>query len=315
MRTIQEQIKANKRGSFIFLCLLVLILVGLTTSIVGIYSPKHWYFGALGGLALAGVGVLIAKASGPAIMLSLNGAREATRDEYLRLNNVVEEMAIAAGLPMPKIYAIDDPSPNAFATGTDPQHGIICVTTGLMTKLNRDELQGVIAHEMGHIRNYDIRYLTTVGIVAGMIPMLADLLRNILWWGGGGRSGDSDDRREEGIFAIVGLILSIVGPVFAVFLQLAISRKREYLADATSAELTRNPEGLASALMKIDSMGEPMVAASQATQHMYLVNPFKDSGSFLSTHPSTRERVKALMALTGQYHRFDQPMQHPPLAH
>lgn len=304
MLTIREQIERNKRGSAVFAFLLLALLVALTTVLVGIYSPKNWYFGSGGGVVLAVIAWYLARFQGPGILLALNGAREASREDYLRLNNIVEEMAIAARIPAPKIYVIDDPSPNAFATGTDPENGIVCVTRGLMDMMNRDELQGVMAHEIGHIRNYDIRYMTTVAILAGMIPMIADLIRNILWWGGGNRSSDDDDRRDAGIFALVGIILSIVAPLFAVMIQLAISRKREFLADATAAELTRNPEGLASALMKIDGLAVPMQNANHMTQHMYLSNPFKDGGeSLFSTHPSTRERVKALMGLAGLYRR------------
>lgn len=279
---------------------LVILFVALGTTLVGMSAPKQWYIGTIGSCIAALIVCVVARYQGPQIMLALTGARPATRDEFLRLNNVVEEMAIAAGVPMPKIYVIDDPAPNAFATGVDPENGIICVTQGLMDMMNREELQGVIAHEMGHIRNYDIRYMTIAGLIAGLIPMLADLIRNILFWGGGSRSSDDDDRRDAGIFAIVGLVLAIVAPIFAILLQLAISRKREFLADATAAQLTRNPEGLARALMKIDGMGRTMQRTSQATQHMFIANPLRDGGeSLLSTHPSTRDRVNALMGLSG----------------
>jgi heat shock protein HtpX len=222
------------------------------------------------------------------------------------LDNVTEEMAIAAGIPKPKLYVIDDTSPNAFATGKNPETGVVCCTTGLLNKLNRDELQGVIAHEMSHIRNYDIRFMTTISLIAGLIPLLSDFLMRMGWFGGGRRSRDSDSNNgAQSIFMIVAIILAILAPIFSVLLQMAVSRKRELLADASAAELTRYPEGLASALRRISDDPEPLEAANRATQHLYIVNPLKrnteQSSALFSTHPPIEERIEALSHLMGAF--------------
>ena len=302
-RTLQEQIAANRRGSAILVFFLVLILAALGTVIVGVYAPKQWYLGTAGATALGAILAIVARAGGPSIVLGLARAREATHAEDQVLSNVVEEMAIASGLPKPKVYVIDDDAPNAFATGKDPENGIIAVTTGLLRKLDRDELQGVVAHEMAHIRNYDIRFMTTVALIAGAIPLLADAFLRMQWFGGGRRRDDDRESSQlAAVFQIVGIVLAILAPIFAVLLEMAVSRKREYLADATAAEMTRYPEGLASALRKIAMDPDPLEVANRATQHMYIVNPLKLSGDgsdLLSTHPPTEARIRALMGLAG----------------
>lgn len=303
-RTLPEQIAANRRASLFFVFLLILLLAALCTAIVGYYSPRNWWIGSLGAAALGILGSLIAYYSGSDIVLAISHAREATQTEDRMLNNVVEEMAIAAGLPKPKIYVIDDSAPNAFATGRDPQHAVICFTTGILQKLDRDELQGVAAHELSHIRNYDVRFMTTVAIIAGFIPLIADMFGRSLWYGGGGRrSRDREDNSAQAVFMIIALLLSILAPIFSLLLQLAVSRQREFLADSSAAEMTRYPEGLARALQKIASDPEPLEAANRATQHMYIVNPLRGSGGsdLFSTHPSTEERIRNLMGLAGNY--------------
>ena len=302
--TLKEQIQKNKRGSAVFVTLMVVLLAALTTCVVGFAAPKHWYWGTAGGLGLGLLAGLIARYMGSKIILSISHAREATDMEHRRLKNVVEEMAIAGGVPVPKIYVIDDSAPNAFATGGDPQNGIVAITTGLMEKLDRDELQGVMAHEIAHIRNYDIRYMTTVSILAGMIAMVADLFREMSWRGARRRSSDRDENNLGLIFLVVGLVLSIVAPLAAILLQMAVSRKREFLADATAAQMTRYPEGLARALQKISHDQEHLESANRATQHMYIINPLKLGGGgsdLFSTHPDTDERIRALMGLAGNY--------------
>ena len=302
-RTLQQQIEANRRGSMVMVFLLVLVLAGLGTAIVGTYAPKMWYLGTAGAGLLGIIMSFVARAGGPSILLGLAHAREATHAEDQVLSNVVEEMAIASGLPKPKIFVIDDEAPNAFATGKDPQNGMIAVTTGLLRKLDRDELQGVVAHEMAHIRNYDIRFMTTVALIAGLIPMLADMFMRMQWFGGGrNRDNDRDSNQLAAVFQIVGIVLSILAPIFAVLLEMAVSRKREYLADATAAEMTRYPEGLARALKKIAMDPDPLEVANRATQHMYIVNPLQLAGTgsdLFSTHPPTEERIRALMGIAG----------------
>lgn len=303
-KTIAEQIAANRRASLILAALMVLLLTALGACIVGIYSPRNWYWGALGAAALGFIVTLVANTSGPSIVLSLSGAREANHFEDQMLDNLVEEVAIAAGLPKPKIYVIDDAAPNAFATGLTPKEGVIAVTTGLLNKLDRDELQGVVAHEMSHIRNNDIKFMTCLALIAGLIPMLADVLLRMQWFGGGRRNDrDRDDNQLGAIFMIVGLVLSILAPIFAVLLEMAVSRKREFLADASAAELTRYPEGLANALRKISRDPVQFTHANRATQHMYIVNPRYLRGgsgtSLFDSHPSTEERIKALLGTAG----------------
>lgn len=229
------------------------------------------------------------------IVIAMSRARPATREEYAHLVNSVEGLALAAGIPVPKIYVIDDTAPNAFATGRNPEHGVIAVTTGLLQKLNRVELEGVIAHEMSHIKDYDIRLMTLVAVLAGTVVLLSDWMMRSFWWGGGRR------RRQNGgglIVLLIALVAAILAPIVATLIRLAISRKREFLADAQGAMLTRYPEGLASALEKIAADTEPLEVANKATAHMYIVNPLKDIGgtlsSLFSTHPPIEERVRRL---------------------
>lgn len=302
-RTLREQIAANKRASFVYAFFLVLLLAALGAVLTGYYEPGLWPFGAVGAGVLGLFLAMLARLSGPGIVLAISGAREASPIEDQVLSNVTEEMAIAAGIPKPKVMIIDDSAPNAFATGPDPEHATVCCTTGLLDKLNREELQAVIAHEIGHIRNFDIRFMTTIALVAGLIPLLADFLGRSIWWGGGGRR--SRDNNGNAIFVILGILLAVLAPLFAALLHMAVSRQREYLADATSAQLTRNPEGLVSALTKISQDHEPLEAANRATEHLYIVNPIRkltaSLDDALSTHPSTADRIRALRGLAGNY--------------
>jgi len=230
------------------------------------------------------------------IVLKLAGAKEAKREEYFDLYTSVENLAITAGLPMPKIYVINDPAPNAFATGRDKNHAVVAATTGLLSILEKNELEGVIAHELSHIGNRDMLLSTVVVVLVGFISILADVfMRNLLW----GR-GRSDDNKAGAIFMIIGIVLSILAPIFAVLIQLAISRKREFLADASGALLTRYPEGLASALRKISQSGKPMSRQSKAIAHLYIADPKssrlgKKVAGLFATHPPTEDRVKALI--------------------
>jgi heat shock protein HtpX len=240
------------------------------------------------------------------IVLKLAGAKPANRQDNFDLYTIVENLSITAGLPMPKIYIINDPAPNAFATGRDKEHAVVAATTGLLAILDKNELEGVIGHELSHIGNRDMLLSTVVVILVGFVTILADVFMRNLFWGGMGRR-DSDSKGGS-ILMIVGIVLSILAPIFAVLIQLAISRKREFLADASGALLTRYPEGLASALQKISEYSKPMARQSKAIAHLYISDPKasfghayrqagKKAAGFFATHPPVEERIKAL---TGQ---------------
>ena len=239
------------------------------------------------------------------IVLSVNKARPATKEEDQKLVNILDALMVASGLPnKPRLYVVEDPQPNAFATGRNPENAVICVTTGLLEKLDYYELEGVIAHEMSHIKNYDIRLSCVVSVMVGFIVMLADMFSRILFWGGLDRDNDSDSK-ANGILMIIGLIFLILSPIFGSLMQLALSRKREFLADATAVEFTRNPDGLISALEKLENDPNQLKTANSATANMYIVNPFKKdtkegkkkTTSIWSTHPSTEDRIEALRNL------------------
>lgn len=233
------------------------------------------------------------------IVLSLNKARPATREENLQLVNILDSLVVAAGLPTtPKLYVAEDNQPNAFATGRNPEHAVICVTTGLLDKLEYYELEGVIGHELAHIKNYDIRLSAVVTVMVGFVVMLSDMFSKYMFYGGS-RRRRSDESKGNAIFMLIGLIFLILSPIFGKLMQLAISRKREYMADATSVEFTRNPEGLISALEKISADPNELQTANNSTAHMYIANPFrkKKSSSIWSTHPSTEDRINALRNL------------------
>ena len=238
------------------------------------------------------------------IVLSLNKARPATKEEDQKLVNILDALMVTAGLPnKPRLYVVDDAQANAFATGRNPQNAVICVTTGLLEKLDYYELEGVIAHEMSHIKNYDIRLSCVVSVMVGFIVMLSDLFSRTLFWGGM-KDRDSDNK-ANGILMIIGLIFLILAPIFGSLMQLALSRKREFLADSTAVEFTRNPDGLISALEKLENDPNQLQTANNATANMYIVNPFKKnvkngkkkSTNIWSTHPSTADRVEALRNL------------------
>ncbi len=238
------------------------------------------------------------------IVLSLNKARPATKEEDLKLVNILDALMISSGLPVkPRLYVVDDIQPNAFATGRNPQNAVICVTTGLLEKLDYYELEGVIAHEMSHIKNYDIHLSCVVSVMVGFIVMLSDLFSRTLFWGGL-KDRDSESK-GNGILMLVGLIFLILSPIFGSLMQLALSRKREFLADATAVEFTRNPDGLISALEKLENDPNQLETANNATANMYIVNPFKKdlkngekkTSSIWSTHPSTADRIEALKNL------------------
>ena len=235
------------------------------------------------------------------IVLKWNNARPATREEDLKLVNILDSLVISAGLPeKPQLYVIEDAQPNAFATGRNPKHAVICVTTGLLEKLDYYELEGVLAHEMSHIKNYDILLSAVVSVMVGFVVILSDWFTRISFYGGRrGRDGDNDNNGNA-IIMLIGLIFLILAPIFGQLMQLAISRKREFLADATAIEFTRNPDGLISALEKISADPNELKVANKATENMYIANPFrnkKKSSDLWSTHPSTEARIEALRNL------------------
>jgi heat shock protein HtpX len=293
-----EQIASNKRKSFFlvfFFLALIFLLAWLFEQIVGM-GPEGLIFAVI----LAVVMTVGSYYYSDKVVLAMSKARPVTKEEFPYLYNVVEGLTIAAGLPPPRCYVIDDTAPNAFATGRNPKNSVIVVTTGLLEKLNRVELEGVIAHEMSHIKNYDVLLQTLVVVMVGIVALLSDWMRRSFWWGGGRRKS-SDGGKGGGVAAIVvavGLVMAILSPLIAQLIRFAVSRKREFLADANGAMLTRYPPGLASALRKISADREPLEAANKATAHLYIVNPLKDIrgpvNKLFSTHPPIEERIAAL---------------------
>lgn len=293
-----EQISRNKRLSYFLLVIVTAILV-VMGYVIGMATGAGW-FGLVAAAAVAMVMGLTGYFRGDKIVLATSRAKRVTHDDEPQLYNIVEEMSIASGNPMPAVYVIDDTATNAFATGRDPQHASIAVTRGLMAKLNREELQGVIAHEMSHVRNYDIRYATLVGIMVGTIVLMADFFLRWGFWGGGRRRGKGGGQAAI-IFMVIGIVMAIVAPIAARMVQLAISRKRESLADASAVELTRNPNGLANALEKISRDQEVLEVANRATAHLYIANPVKNfekrASRMFSTHPPIEMRIQVLRAM------------------
>lgn len=303
--TFRERIAKNKRNSlFLFAVFFAFVVIfGYVLGYAYVGDPVGAVSGIFVALLLGTVSGLVSYYAGDKMVLAASRAKQVTHDERPVLFNVVEEMRIASGLPMPKVYVIDDSAPNAFATGRDPEHASVAVTTGLLQKLDRDELQGVIAHEMAHVANFDIRYSMLVGILVGTVVLASDFFLRTLWWGGGrNRGGNSGGGGYVQIIMLVlALVLAILAPIFARLLQLSISRQREYLADATAVKLTRNPKGLADALQKISGDRDVLEVANRATSHLYIVNPVKGfekrAKSMFSTHPPIEERIAILRAM------------------
>ncbi len=299
--TFRDRIGVNRRNSvFLILVFLVFaIVLGYVIGYAWIGDPVGALVGLVIAFALGTISGLVSFFAGDKMVLAASRAREITHEDAPRLFNVVEEMSIAGGLPMPKVYIIQDSAPNAFATGRDPEHASVAVTSGLLDKLNRDELQGVMAHEMAHVGNYDIRYAMLVGILVGTTVLISDFFLRGLWFGGG-RSREGGGYVQV-IMLVVAILLAILAPLFARLLQMSISRQREYLADATAVRLTRNPDGLADALGKISGDREVLEVANRATAHLYIVNPVKSfekrAKGLFSTHPPIGERIKILRAM------------------
>ena len=308
--TFYREIARNRRRSW-FLVAIVVVVLGVLGGVIGYASGFGW-----GGVAIAlvlatvmSVGTFFA---GDALVMATSGAREIdplkVPDQYREFVNVVEEMRLAGGLPRPRLWVIDDTAPNAFATGRDPEHASVAVTTGLLAKLDREQLQGVIGHEMSHIGNLDIRFTLLVGVLVGSIALLADWFLRFTFWGGGRRSSSDSDRGGGGgamaLMFVLAIVLAVVAPLIGRLVQAAVSRTRESLADATAVELTRNPVGLARALRTISDDPEVLEVANRATQHLYIVNPIKSfeerAKSLWDTHPPIGERIRALENIAGR---------------
>jgi heat shock protein HtpX len=318
--TFRDLIAANKRNSVLLVtvfCLftaVVALVLGL--GVVAMYDPDsvanlNWgealLVGGIGG-GLALLFALIGYYAGDSLILATSGARRIQHADDPELFNVVEEMAIAAGVPMPDVYLIDDPALNAMATGRDPRHAAVAITTGLRHKLTRDELQGVMAHEMSHIRNYDIRLMLLMAVLVGSVVMLSDLFWQLLRGGGGGRSRSRDSKDGGGgggwivlVIFIVAILLALIAPLLAHIIQFAVSRQREYLADATAVELTRYPQGLANALRKLDADPHELKTANRGTAHLFIANPIEKfqakAHSAFASHPPLKDRIARLDAL------------------
>ena len=294
MASLYNQAGANVRRTWVLMITFFLVILGIGWALSYVYGDPSILLIAFGISLVMNVGAYWFSDS---VSLASAGAKEADSKEYLELHRLVENLAIASGLPKPKVYVIEDTAPNAFATGRDPKHGAVAVTTGLMGMLSRTELEGVIAHELSHIKNRDTLVMTVTVVLVGLVTLVADWGLRMAF------SGRNDDDNKLGIIGLViGLALIILSPVIAQLIQLAISRKREFLADASGALMTRYPEGLASALEKISGYNVPMRRANHATAHLFIASPFGDSKkekrSFLnnlfSTHPPVEERIKAL---------------------
>ncbi|MEK7573584.1 MAG: M48 family metallopeptidase [Patescibacteria group bacterium] len=296
---VYSEVSSNKLKTWLIMILFVVFI----TTIVYVFSQALG-----GGLSLVGFALIFSGIISfgsyywsDKMVLSMSGAKEIKKEDNRELYNTVENLCIAGGVPTPKIYIMNDDSPNAFATGRDPKHAVVAVTTGLLNSLSKTELEGVISHELSHVKNFDTRLMAVVAILVGFIAVISDMFMRTLWFG-----GSRDNNRNssaQGIFMLIGIIFAILSPIAAVLIQLAVSRKREFLADASAALLTRYPEGLASALEKIASYPRPVKHATNATAHLYISNPFKgkDKKSFFAglfdTHPPMQERIKILRSM------------------
>jgi heat shock protein HtpX len=290
-RMMFEEVRRNNLYSNL-LIIVFIVFIGLLGAIIGLIYDSV-IFGLVVSLVIGFVYILIMFSSGDSMVLGLTGARPVTKKEYPHLYHTVEGLSIAAGIPTPKAYVIDDPALNAFATGMKPENASIAVTKGLMEKLNRQELEGVVAHEIAHIKNNDIKYMLLITVLIGMTMLLSNVILRSFLWGGGRRS--SKGGQAQIILIIIGLLLAVLSPIIVQLIRFAISRKKEYAADANAAVMTRYPPGLASALKKIKGSSQ-VKTASKATAHLFISSPFKASDLF-STHPPIDERIKRLESM------------------
>jgi heat shock protein HtpX len=292
--TLYTQHDKNIRLTWAYITAFLVVVIGVGYVFAEAMGSSAILYGAVAFSTLMSVGSYWFS---DRIVLSMSGAKPVEFETNKELYRIIENLAITAGLPIPKIYTIEDTAMNAFATGRDPEHGVVCFTTGLLSRLEKDEIEAVAAHELSHIGNRDTLISTVVVVLVGFVALLADWFRHAALFGGGNR-----DRNTHPAFLIAAIVLSLLAPLFAVLLQLAISRKREFLADASGALLTRYPEALASALEKISGDTEPLEAANRATAHLYISNPFKGKtvSKLFMTHPPVEERVAALRGMSGE---------------
>lgn len=288
---ILRDVKKNKIKT-VFIVTFFFILIALFIYFLSLWLFESVYIAVIFGIIASFLTSFISYYNSDKIILKLNNAREATNEEYLQLNLILEGLCIAANLPKPKLYVIDDSSLNAFATGRNPKNAVICVTKGLLNVMDKNELEGVLAHELSHVKNYDILVSTISIVMVGFIVILSDAFsRGFL------RSSSDDDNKASGILMLIGLIFIILAPIFAKLLELAISRNREYLADSNAVELTRNNQGLISALEKLENNNQPMKNINKSTASLFIVNPIKDKkvkDNIWSTHPNTQNRIERL---------------------
>jgi len=286
-----SNIAGNKRKTVIIMAVFIAFVTGLIWLFDAVYggsSPGVFYGGVIG----AALYTLFTYYNGSRMALAVNGAREIKKSDNPRLWRIVENLSITDGLPMPRVFIMDDPAPNAFATGRDPKHSVVCATTGLLDMMNDTELEGVIAHELGHVKNYDIRVSMVAFALTAVISLIADIMLRMTWF-------RDDDRETNQAMLVVGIVAGILAPLVALMIQLAISRQREYLADATGALTTRYPDGLASALEKIQKSGSVAKRQNSATAHLFFVNPLKGHSlaALFSTHPPIEDRIARLKGM------------------
>ncbi len=283
----RDQISRNKRNSVFLMIFVAVIIVVLGYVISLAFDPSYFFVIMIIAIIISLLYTWIGYYNSDKIAVSSVHAKLADRSKYPDFYRLVESLTVASSLPMPKLYVMDSPMINAFASGRDPKHAVVCVTTGALEKLERRELEGVLAHEMGHVRNYDIRFITLVTVMVGMIAIISQIFLRSLWFRGGG----NDRNNGSAIFVIIGIALAILAPIVVTLVQLSISRKREYTADATAVKFTRNPEGLIGALEKIKEENKPEKKVSKALAPMFFANPF---GNLTSTHPPLEKRIEVL---------------------
>jgi heat shock protein HtpX len=298
---VYDRIDQNRRDTFFLLLAFVLLVAGVSIALGIVLGLPYPYTPLL--IIPFLLFAIFSYYGSSRVALSISQARPATKEEEPELYRIVENLCIGAGLPMPEVYVIEDGSPNAFATGRDPKHAAVCVTRGLLQKLDKLELEGVVAHELSHIGNYDIRIMTIVVVLVGLVALMADLMLRLTFFGAGRRSSNRDRGGGYAVLIIyaIALVGVILAPIAAQLIRFAISRQREYLADSSAALLTRYPEGLARALEKISADPDPLESANKATAHLYINNPLREHASFLnnlfSTHPPIEDRVRLLRAM------------------